>query len=287
MPALTCDVCGGALSIDAGGKTATCQFCGAQHSMERMREKVQEIKGTVNIEGEVAARQTGTSSDVLQWKALLDKYMKALDFKSAMPIVKKILEAAPADEEANKIYDDLQELQYFDIRNGVLVKYSGQAKVIQIPEGVKTIATGAFDGTCDRMIMSDSVEEIFACPVCHDISFGKGVKRIRLPSNCVTELSIPEGVELLGTLPRSLVKLILPQSYKNCGNILIACSKLKEINASEQFISSAYLYGEKRFNEHRRVDYNGPPVKTTISNFIVNQIFPILTLAASRATPHI
>ena len=33
--------------------------------------------------------------------------------------------------------------------------------------------------------------------------------------------------------------------------------------------------------------YNGPPVKTTISNFIVNQIFPILTLAASRATPHI
>ena len=33
--------------------------------------------------------------------------------------------------------------------------------------------------------------------------------------------------------------------------------------------------------------YNGPPVKTTLSNFIVNQIFPILTLAASRATPHI
>ena len=35
------------------------------------------------------------------------------------------------------------------------------------------------------------------------------------------------------------------------------------------------------------VSYNGPPVKTTLSNFIVNQIFPILTLAASRATPHI
>ena len=35
------------------------------------------------------------------------------------------------------------------------------------------------------------------------------------------------------------------------------------------------------------VNYNGPPVKTTISNFIVNQIFPILTLAASRATPHL
>ena len=34
-------------------------------------------------------------------------------------------------------------------------------------------------------------------------------------------------------------------------------------------------------------EYNGPPVKTTLSNFIVNQIFPILTLAASRATPFV
>ena len=33
--------------------------------------------------------------------------------------------------------------------------------------------------------------------------------------------------------------------------------------------------------------YNGPPVKTTLSEFIVNQIFPILTLAASRATPFV
>ena len=53
MAVLSCDVCGGSLLIDAGGKTATCQYCGAKHSIERMREKVQEIKGTVSIEGEV------------------------------------------------------------------------------------------------------------------------------------------------------------------------------------------------------------------------------------------
>ena len=40
MSVLTCDVCGGSLSIDAGGKTATCDCCGMKHSMERMREKV-------------------------------------------------------------------------------------------------------------------------------------------------------------------------------------------------------------------------------------------------------
>ena len=33
--------------------------------------------------------------------------------------------------------------------------------------------------------------------------------------------------------------------------------------------------------------YNGPPVKTTLTKNIVNQIFPILTLAASRATPFV
>ena len=55
-----------------------------------------------------------------------------------------------------------------------------------------------------------------------------------------------------------------------------------------------FLHGRELFDilydDHgliRYDDYNGPPVKTTISNFIVNQIFPILTLAASRATPHI
>ena len=44
MGVLKCEVCSGTLSIDAGGQTATCDFCGAKHSMERMREKVQEIK---------------------------------------------------------------------------------------------------------------------------------------------------------------------------------------------------------------------------------------------------
>jgi len=48
MALLKCDVCGGTLSIDAGGKTATCEFCGAKHSIECMREKVQKIKGSVS-----------------------------------------------------------------------------------------------------------------------------------------------------------------------------------------------------------------------------------------------
>ena len=67
---------------------------------------------------------------------MLDKYMAAYDYKSALSIVNKILEADPSDEDINKLYDALQELQYFDIRNGVLEKYNGNADRIIIPEGV-------------------------------------------------------------------------------------------------------------------------------------------------------
>lgn len=37
---ITCDVCGGPLLINAGGQSATCQVCGMEHSIERVREKL-------------------------------------------------------------------------------------------------------------------------------------------------------------------------------------------------------------------------------------------------------
>ena len=43
MEALVCDICGGNLIMGAGG-IATCESCGMQYNMERIREKVQEIK---------------------------------------------------------------------------------------------------------------------------------------------------------------------------------------------------------------------------------------------------
>lgn len=49
MAALTCDLCGGKLTMGVGG-IATCDSCGMQHSPDRMKEKIQEIKGTVRID---------------------------------------------------------------------------------------------------------------------------------------------------------------------------------------------------------------------------------------------
>lgn len=150
MPALICDVCGGKLIMDAGGKTATCEYCGLQHSLERLREKIQQIRGTVSIEGSVHVRQTGTKEDVEQWHILLQKYIEASDCEHASQIVAKILEASPDDPTANEQYNLLRKKQFgqpkaFDIINGVLWGYHGRAEIVEIPEGVTIIGERAFE----------------------------------------------------------------------------------------------------------------------------------------------
>lgn len=49
MKQLTCDICGGKLVVGSNG-LAVCDSCGMEHSIDRIREKVQEIKGTVRLD---------------------------------------------------------------------------------------------------------------------------------------------------------------------------------------------------------------------------------------------
>jgi len=49
MAALMCDICGGKLIMGSGG-IAVCDSCGMEHSQDRMKEKIQEIKGVVQID---------------------------------------------------------------------------------------------------------------------------------------------------------------------------------------------------------------------------------------------
>ena len=91
MKTLTCDVCGGNLIMNAGGQTATCQFCGMMHSIERMREKVQKIRGTVSIEGQVSVEGISTVASLLErarefeetneWETAISYYNRALDIE--------------------------------------------------------------------------------------------------------------------------------------------------------------------------------------------------------------
>lgn len=42
---LTCDLCGGALEMDASGQKASCVNCGMEYTKERLMEKLNENKG--------------------------------------------------------------------------------------------------------------------------------------------------------------------------------------------------------------------------------------------------
>lgn len=49
MAALICDICGGKLVMGSGG-IAVCDSCGMEHSPDRMKEKIQEVKGVVRVD---------------------------------------------------------------------------------------------------------------------------------------------------------------------------------------------------------------------------------------------
>ena len=58
MDALRCDICGGSLTMDISGEFAICDSCGMKYSKEHVKAKVQEIKGTVSVEGPVKVQST-------------------------------------------------------------------------------------------------------------------------------------------------------------------------------------------------------------------------------------
>ena len=80
MAALVCDICGGKLIVGAGGITV-CDSCGMEYSVERMREKIQEIKGVVQIDN---------SNMIENWMKMADRAMQACNYSEAYGYYTKI-----------------------------------------------------------------------------------------------------------------------------------------------------------------------------------------------------
>ena len=70
MKALVCDFCGGGLIIDDSREFAICEFCGTKYMASTLRQKIQEIRGTVSVEGEVSVKQ----ADFVIRAGVLEKY---------------------------------------------------------------------------------------------------------------------------------------------------------------------------------------------------------------------
>ena len=149
---LRCDICGGSIEVQAGGKKGICENCGASYSLERMREIYSGMKVSV----------TGTKEDVEQWKRLVETYLHNLDFVAAESVVKKILEAVPSDRFANTLYSQLQDWKYYEVKNSVLIGYSGKQKELILPPGIIEIYDQAFRANPDieNVIIPDSVRRI-------------------------------------------------------------------------------------------------------------------------------
>ena len=130
---LRCDICGGELEMQAGGK-AVCTSCGMKYSTESLREKFNGLKVSV----------TGSREDVEQWKQLVNTYLDNCDYISAEKTAKRILEAVPNDPYGNDLYIKLQEWKYLEVVNYVLVNYSGRAIDLELPEGIREIGSCAF-----------------------------------------------------------------------------------------------------------------------------------------------
>lgn len=147
---LRCDICGGTLKMQAN-REAVCECCGMAYSVERLKEKFNGLKVSV----------TGSSDDVEQWKMLVNTYLQQHDFIAAERIVKKILEAAPSDEFANNLYLVLQDWKYLEMANGVVIKYHGRTKDINLPNGIKIIGERAFErSTIEKVILPRTVQKI-------------------------------------------------------------------------------------------------------------------------------
>ena len=90
MAALVCDLCGGKLVMGAGG-IATCDSCGMEHSSDRMKEKIQEIKGVVRVDN------THMIDNYLE---MANKAYRADNNSEAESYCNKIIEIDPTNAQA-------------------------------------------------------------------------------------------------------------------------------------------------------------------------------------------
>ena len=153
---LQCDVCGGSLTMQGGGQMAVCDYCGTRYALERLREKVQEIRGKVTVEGVVK-----TSSEDFEIRAgVLVKY-HGTDTKIVIPkgVVKEIGAGCFQDCKyitSMALPDGLQK-----ISNGAFSDCSSLEK-INIPDSVSEIGSSAFSGclSLETINIPDSVIKI-------------------------------------------------------------------------------------------------------------------------------
>ena len=132
MGKLICDICGGDIAIQVGGRSGKCLVCGALYPIERLRE--------IAASTPQAAPPPSATPVSIGRKA----DPPSVDLTIEIPVYK------PSDS------------RFMEIENGVLLKYKGDAGYVTIPDGITFIGDGAFCGcsSLTHIIIPSSVTSI-------------------------------------------------------------------------------------------------------------------------------
>lgn len=135
----------------------------------------------------------------------------------------------------------------FDVKNGALLRYSGFATEVLIPDNTTKIGFQAFKNSknCETVIVPPSVTEIekeafMGCPATV-INIPEGVKEIKsftFYRSAIREMIIPEGVEKIDDSAFmecfSLEKVVIPSTCKRIGeNAFKGCTALTDVVLTE------------------------------------------------------
>lgn len=114
-----------------------------------------------------------------------------------------------------------QEVQYYQIENGVLARYTGREEVIRVPHGIHTVGEGAFKGcvSLKRVVLPQGLNCIMGDAF-------KGCRKLE-------EVVIPDGVTYIGRYAfhrcHALGQVILPPSVEELGECaFLYCDNMRE-----------------------------------------------------------
>lgn len=248
--ALKCDLCDAPLVMQAGGKFAKCEYCGMTYAIERLREKLQNIKLNVSFKEPVKVQ----NADFEIHAGVLTKYHGS-DTKIIVPDgVKEI---------GHRCFANMKYLTSVTLPYG-LKKIEASAfegctslTSITIPNSVTEIQGSAFKG-CSSLTsinIPNSVTTIgdsswgghtFAgCSNLRSVTVSDSILAIPKGAFCgctsLTSITIPNSVTAIGNSAfegcTSLTSITIPNSVTSIGyDAFKDCTSLRNINIPDSVI---------------------------------------------------
>lgn len=242
MSALTCDICGGNLAMNESGDFAVCESCGMKHTKERVKVKVQEVKGTVTIEGVVETRV----SDFTIRGGLLERY-NGESLVVTIPNNVKVI--------GYRAFSNCSAIQEIILPNSVTkiesqaFSYCKELRKISIPDSVTVIEGFAFEycENLETIELPDSIIDLgkdhntwneggtfYRCSNLKTIKLSKAISVIR--KDTFKDCSQLEYIEI----PNGCVH-IEAGAFENCANL-----KSVKIPHNIEKISGSWSYGSNK-----------------------------------------